>query len=88
MIVVPAFSTTEDREHKTVPALVIRPVADSPHHVRQRIDEEGAVIQRSRGNKKPPDEAGKAPQNIDQQRVKNRRDVMVPIQETELRVTA
>ena len=61
VIVVPAFSTAEDGKNETVLTAVVGCIPNVADHVRERIDEERAMIQRSRRNKESPDKARKAP---------------------------
>ena len=87
VIVVPAFSATEDGKSETILTSVVRLVPDSAEHVRKGIDEECTMIQRGRRNKEAPDEAWEAPDAIHEQRVKKWRDPVEPVEETDFRIS-
>ena len=67
VIVVPALSTAEDGKNETVLTAVGGCIPDVTDHVCQGIDEKCAMIQRGRRNKESPDEARKAPEEINEQ---------------------
>ena len=86
VIVMPAFSTAEDGKNETVLAPVVGFIPDSTDQVRQGINEECAMIQRGRRNKKAPEETRKTPYAIDEQRVAQWWNPVEPVEETDFRV--
>lgn len=87
VIVVPAFSTAEYGKNKTVLTTVVGFVPDSTDQMREGIDEECTMIQRSRRNKHAPDETWETPDAIDEQRIAQGRDPIEPVEETDFRIS-
>ena len=83
VVVVPPFSAAKDRKNKTVSAAVAGSVPNPTDHVCQGIDKERTMIQRGRGNKKAPDQAGGPPEQVDQQAVESGRDEVKPVEKAD-----
>ena len=88
VIVVPAFSTAEYGKNETVLTPVVGFVPNSTDQMREGIDEECTMIQRSRRNKHAPDETRQAPDAIHEQRVAQWRDPVEPVEKTDFRISA
>lgn len=86
MVVVPALPTGDKSEDHTVPAIVTRPVAYFPEHVRQRVDEERAVKQKHRRKEEAPEESVPAPYQPNRNSIEGRGHEKILIEPTKLRI--
>ena len=64
VVIVPAFTTTENSQNETVLASIAGVVPNSADDVCQGIDEERAMIEYGGGNEESPDQSRETPQYI------------------------
>ena len=86
VVVVPPFSQGQKGEPPIIPAKIVRRIPSGSEDMRQRVDREGGVKQKS-GREKEADQQTACPEgSVNEQSQNHRRNDVVAVQPTKFRI--